>query len=145
MHQQGKHMSTDSYLEYHRQLLASLLKALEQQPPFNAESLSEQNAEFLHKVKALSDDPNASDEGQHLGQQVIATIVARYPHITPMVPRDLFWFFGGDCLHYLGEEEISLFQQLDESYHSLEAEQSDQADYGKLRAGFTAQLSQQLN
>jgi hypothetical protein len=37
-----------------------------------------------------------------------------------MVPRDLLWFFGGDCLHYMPDEEIGLFQELDERRHQAE-------------------------
>jgi hypothetical protein len=32
----------------------------------------------------------------------------------PILPRDLLWFFGGDCLHYMPDEEIRIFQELDE-------------------------------
>lgn len=33
-----------------------------------------------------------------------------YPQLAPAVERTLLWHFGGDCLHYLTDEEISAFQ-----------------------------------
>jgi len=39
------------------------------------------------------------------------------------VPRDLLWFFGGDCLHFMPDDEIAVFQQLEERRY--EAEQND--------------------
>ena len=32
----------------------------------------------------------------------------------PVIERELFWFFGGECLHYLTDEEITQFQRIDE-------------------------------
>lgn len=47
-----------------------------------------------------------------------ATLVDRlfttYPDFAPTFPRELLWFFGGDCLHFMPDDEIALFQQLDE-------------------------------
>jgi len=40
------------------------------------------------------------------------------------VPRDLLWFFGGDCLHYMPDEELQMFQALDERRY--EAAQNDE-------------------
>ena len=41
-----------------------------------------------------------------------------------ILPRDLLWFFGGDCLHYMPDEEISLFQQLDEQRQAAQETQT---------------------
>jgi hypothetical protein len=30
------------------------------------------------------------------------------------------WFFGGDCLHFMPDEEIQLYQQLDERRFAVE-------------------------
>lgn len=130
---------------FHRQLLVNLQQRIVQQPPFNADGASEQDGDFVALLNRLCDDPHASSEGQHLGQYMINTIIARYPHITPMVPRDLFWFFGGDCLHFLGDEEIAIFQQLDEDYHLLLSEHPESVDYTKLRASHFATQPQQIN
>jgi len=37
------------------------------------------------------------------------------------LPRDLLWFFGGDCLHFMPDEEIAFYQALDELRFSAEA------------------------
>lgn len=138
-------MTTDSHLAYHRQLLVALQQTLVKLPPFNAEQPSREDEEFMTVLSRLCEDPRACDDDVHLGQQMINAIVTRYPHITPMVPRDLFWFFGGDCLHFLGDEEIAVFQQLDETYHDLLTQQPDAADYAKLRASAEWRPTNKLN
>ncbi|MFV8817200.1 PA2817 family protein [Haliea sp. E17] len=37
-----------------------------------------------------------------------------YPDFAPTFPRELLWFLGGECLHYMPDDEIQLFQRLDE-------------------------------
>jgi len=48
------------------------------------------------------------------GPALIARIFTTYPDIAPQFPRQLLWFFGGDCLHYMPDEEIDQFQQLED-------------------------------
>ncbi len=135
-------MISDSHLQFHRQLINDLQRYIRQQPPFNVAQLQEEDTEFLTLMDSLSEPDN--EEIQQSGQQVINTIVTRYPHITPMVPRDLFWFFGGDCLHFLGDEEIEVFQKLDEDYYVLLSQESA-TDYAKLRAGVIGWQPGQIN
>ena len=61
---------------------------------------------------------------QYLGQDIISQVFHRYPQIAHLVPRDLLWFFGGDCLHFMPDEEIALYQRLDE--RRFEAEENDE-------------------
>ena len=63
-------------------------------------------------------------EERHMGQDLICQVFHRYPQIAHLVPRDLLWFFGGDCLHFMPDEEIAVFQQLEERRY--EAEQNDE-------------------
>ena len=56
-------------------------------------------------------DPEAS---LYLGQDLVSQIFQRYPQIAHLVPRDLLWFFGGDCLHFMPDEEIEMYQALEE-------------------------------
>ena len=51
-------------------------------------------------------------------------MIQRYPQIAHLVPRDLLWFFGGDCLHFMPDDELALYQQLEERRY--EAEQNDE-------------------
>ncbi len=57
---------------------------------------------------------HGGEDALHDGQVFICQIIGNYPQLTPMLARDLLWFFGGDCLHYMPDEELERFQQLDE-------------------------------
>ena len=138
-------MTIDSYCAFHNQLLADLKNNIIRQPPFDVECLLEEDGEFLGLFDRLLENPDSVQGDQHPGQQLVTTIIARYPHITPIVPRDLFWYFGGDCLHFLGDEEIAFFQDLDETYHNLLLENPGGIDYAKLRSATKGQQPHQLN
>lgn len=45
---------------------------------------------------------------------LIARLFETYPDFAPTFPRELLWFLGGECLHFMPDEEISAFQHLDE-------------------------------
>ncbi|MNJ65935.1 hypothetical protein D3C77_619760 [compost metagenome] len=63
-------------------------------------------------------------ESTYLGQDLMCQVIQRYPQIAHLIPRDLLWFFGGDCLHYMPEEELAMYQELEERRY--EAEQNDE-------------------
>ena len=101
-----------AYSEFHLGLLIAFIEQAKVQPPFYLEDCSQDDQNFL---LALNQLPTC--EGSDLliqGQQLLCRIVAGYPHLMPILPRDLLWFFGGDCLHYMPDEEIRIFQELDE-------------------------------
>ena len=101
-----------SYFDFHLNLLNTFIDQLKQQPPFCIENIDFDDQSFLLELTQL---PKVGGSGLLIqGQQLFCRIVAGYPHLMPLVPRDLLWFFGGDCLHYMPDEEISVFQQLDE-------------------------------
>jgi len=101
-----------AYFDFHMQLLATFIKHVKEQPPFCLETCHQDDQDFLHELTEL---PNSGGSVLLIqGQQLFCRIVAAYPHCMPLVPRDLLWFFGGDCLHYMPDEEIHIFQQLDE-------------------------------
>ena len=113
-----------TYLDHHLALLAhlrSILVALG-----DAEQVPEENhALFLERFdELLTQLPASPDENLYLGQDLICQIIHRYPQIAHLVPRDLLWFFGGDCLHFMPDEEIALYQALDE--RRFEAQPNDQ-------------------
>lgn len=113
-----------TYLDHHLALLAhlrSILVALG-----DAEQVPEENhALFLERFdELLTQLPASPDENLYLGQDLICQIIHRYPQIAHLVPRDLLWFFGGDCLHYMPDEELQMFQALDERRY--EATQNDE-------------------
>jgi len=45
---------------------------------------------------------------------LVDRLFTTYPEFAPTFPRELLWFFGGDCLHFMPDEEIAVYQQLDE-------------------------------
>jgi hypothetical protein len=101
-----------AYSEFHMRLLTAFIERTKEQPPFCLEGCNQEDQDFLLELTEL---PNSG--GVHLlmqGQQLFCRIVAAYPHLMPLLPRDLLWFFGGDCLHYMPDEEIRIFQELDE-------------------------------
>ena len=85
----------------------------------------ESHALFLERCdELLASLPIDPIESQYLGQDILTQVITRYPQIAHLIPRDLLWFFAGDCLHYLSDEEIDLYQALEERRY--EAEQNDE-------------------
>ncbi len=119
--------SFNEYFDHHRQLLLDLYQLCQTQAPFNSEQASETDQEILNGLKSLSEATVNSESFQHLGQAILPRIIANYPHITPAIDRDLLWFFAGDCLHFMADEEIALYQQLDELLHDSHALEFQQA------------------
>lgn len=101
------------YYTYHLELLAAFSAQIQQLPPFNTEFPSEDDQEFLIALAQLQQRPKDVDFLEQ-GQLLMCRVVGSYPHLMPLLYRDLLWFFGGDCLHYMPDEEISVFQRLDE-------------------------------
>ncbi|WP_339899781.1 PA2817 family protein [uncultured Gilvimarinus sp.] len=119
------------YLAYMRKLVTQFTQSVQQQPPFIEDDCDEQHLAFLRRLEALPQQQG--DEYAEEGQALMCQSIAAYPHLTPLLPRDLLWHFGGDCLHFMPDEEIDRFQQLDEQRH--EAEQAGQDfDYERERA-----------
>ena len=48
------------------------------------------------------------------GPGLVSRLFTTYPDFAPTFPRDLLWFFGGDCLHFMPDSEIEIYQQLDD-------------------------------
>jgi hypothetical protein len=101
------------YYTYHLELLAAFSAQIQQLPPFNAENPNEDDQEFLVALADLQQQRQDIHFLEH-GQILMCRIVGSYPHLMPFLYRDLLWFFGGDCLHYMPDEEIAVFQRLDE-------------------------------
>ncbi|MEN8639032.1 PA2817 family protein [Pseudomonas sichuanensis] len=104
-------------LEYHLQLLhhlRTILVALGE-----AEQIPEESHTlFLERFdELLALLPQSPLDSQYLGQDLLCQVIQRYPQIAHLVPRDLLWFFAGDCLHYMPDEELDLYQTLEERRH----------------------------
>ena len=103
-------MNDEQYLNHCRELLVSFADTfsrrtatLEQDNP-----LRELAQEF--SLLALGEGPALYDNAAAL----ITRLFTNYPDFAPTLPRELLWFVAGDCLHYMPDEEIALYQQLDE-------------------------------
>ncbi len=109
------------YHTYHLALLKSLYDTLRAQSVLMAQVPEESNLLFLERFEELISQLEAGeDDSLHLGQDILCQIISRFPQIAHMIPRDLLWYFGGDCLHFMPDEEIAQYQLLDE--HQAEAE-----------------------
>ncbi len=105
-----------AYFDFHMRLLSTFVNHIKEQPPFYLEDCDQDDRDFMLELSEL---PNSGGTDLLMqGQQLFCKIVAAYPHLMPLVPRDLLWFFGGDCLHYMPDEEIRIFQELDELRHN---------------------------
>lgn len=85
----------------------------------------ESHALFLERFDELLEQlPVDPLESQYLGQDLMCQVIQRYPQIAHLVPRDLLWFFAGDCLHFMPDDEIDLYQALEE--RRFEAEENEE-------------------
>ncbi|TBR45067.1 hypothetical protein CBF23_000770 [Marinomonas agarivorans] len=94
--------------------------------PFNQESLSEEDQDFIDTLNLLIQA--VQQQSVHYafqGQDLLTRFIRCYPNLTPLIRRELLWFIGGECLHYLGDEEVYLFQELEERLYTLESQHTD--------------------
>lgn len=77
-----------------------------------------ESLEATDSLRELAASFESAASGEHELYQCAPALVERlfttYPDFAPTFPRELLWFLGGQCLHYMPDEEISLYQQLDE-------------------------------
>jgi hypothetical protein len=103
-------MNDEQYLSHCTELLAEFSKTLSQrtealEPDDGLRTLA---AEF----QRLTNDP-AADVYSEVGS-LVGRLFTTYPDFAPTFPRELLWFFGGDCLHFMPDDEIAVYQQLDD-------------------------------
>ena len=124
----------NQYHNFHLQLLKQTYNQLITYPPFNQQELLPQEQSFLDDFEALIEQCQSfSADYIESGQGFCIHWIRSYSELNPLLPRDLLWFFSGDCLHYMPDDEINQFQRLDEL--RFEAESKDLAfDYPKHRA-----------
>ena len=105
---------------YHLARLNSLFDTLRAQSVLMTQVPEESNILFLERFQELTAQLEAGDQDAlYSGQEIICQVISRYPQVAHIIPRDLLWYFGGDCLHYMPDEEIAQYQLLDE--HQAEA------------------------
>ena len=94
--------------------------------PFNEELLAEEEADLMEKWDTLL--VNIAQNHINFGfdaQELLSRFIRCYANLTPLIRRELLWFIGGECLHFLGDEEIALFQELEERLHERQSEGVD--------------------
>lgn len=127
-----QHQYDREYYIYHIELLKAFNAQIQSLPPFNDENPNTEDMEFIAALAALITHTQGSDWREN-GQTLLCRIVGGYSHLMPLLQRDLLWFFGGDCLHYMPDEEIGIFQQLDEMRETAKTEGAA-FDYKQTRA-----------
>ena len=76
------------------------------------EGRDERDERFLARFERLCETLAASGPDYEFeGRELLAAMQAGYPELWASLDRRLLFFFGGDCLHFLDEEEIEAFQQ----------------------------------
>jgi len=103
-------MNDEQYLKYCRTLLNEFSRTF-------ATRTAQLPADHPLRELALGftdlDDTTAVDL-YTLGPELVSRLFDTYPEFAPTFPRQLLWFLGGDCLHYMAEEEIAQYQQLED-------------------------------
>lgn len=90
-------------------------------PPFNLATKNEEEVDFLEKFDfVLSSIQKKEVDYSFQAQDVLTQFIRCYANLVPLIRRELLWFIGGECLHYLGDEEFQLFQELEERLYQLE-------------------------
>ncbi len=102
-------MNDERYLNYCRGLLSAFAADLERR-------LAELPADDPLVVLGAAFQRMASGEADlyNEGPTLVTRLFTTYPQFAPLFPRDLLWFFGGECLHFMPDEEIAEHQQLEE-------------------------------
>ncbi len=102
------------HVELHLEQLAMLREIARRTPPLDT-APEEPDRRFLDDLDRLIEHTGAMADDYHLlGRDVVTRMQQRYPALFAALDRELLWFFGGECLHYLSDEEIAAFQARDE-------------------------------
>jgi hypothetical protein len=48
------------------------------------------------------------------GASLVGRLFTGFPDVAPLFPRELLWFFGGECLHFMPDAEIEAYQRLEQ-------------------------------
>ncbi|GMG87014.1 PA2817 family protein [Biformimicrobium ophioploci] len=109
------------YREHHQQLLRDLRDRANQLVPAIKHPVSDEEQTLLQDLKALADAGELDEHGIALGQRTLCKIVSLYSNLAPHIHPDLFWYFGGDCMHFIPDEDIARYQALDEARYEAES------------------------
>lgn len=115
-------------------LLKDFLNIMEQGFPFNQSSIPEEDQTFHSQLKDLiSRLENPAEDATFDGQHWISRLFRNYPSLAPHLGREVLWYMGGEALHFMPDEEIEKFQQLDEAVQDS-FENGSELDYLALKS-----------
>lgn len=107
-------------LKYHLELLNETLSRIEKAAANESGVI---DADILQQFRDVIDQlTEHRDSAYEAGQDLFSKIGTHQPQLMPAVDRALLWFFGGECMHFLSDEEITRFQHLDEMAAEAQAE-----------------------
>lgn len=114
---------------------------------FHAEQMA-RFASFNRRLQAYAEAPEgeslaalaqqfdalAADTGQIMdeGPALIYRMLTIAPQLTQEFPRDLLWYLGQECLHFMPDDEIEAFTDLDEQRRAANT-QGQQFNWGEAR------------
>lgn len=109
-------MHYTQYFTYHVDLLRQFKENISQDRPYQVDidELSDNDQQFISTLDKICAAETYSEEMSEQGQWLVGQIVNGYNHLLIAFSRDLLWFFGGSCLHFMPDQEIDFYQQLDE-------------------------------
>ncbi|WP_191600143.1 PA2817 family protein [Marinomonas algicola] len=94
--------------------------------PFDQTPLAEEEEDFLQKWDDLMEEiKSLSHDYLFTAQELLARLIRCYPNLTALIKRELLWFVGGECLHFLGDEELALYQKFEETAYEYEQNGQD--------------------
>ncbi|WP_415895777.1 PA2817 family protein [Neptuniibacter sp. PT34_22] len=128
-----------SYQIHHLNFLKIAYNNFINRDPFKSETPTQDDLDFIEEFQQLIENFESQEIGVYeQGADFIDKAFRRYPELAHLIARDLLWFFGGNNLHNMTDDEIQKFQQLDEM--RFEAEENDEEfDYINKRAGLFGQ------
>ncbi len=78
--------------------------------------------QLLNLIKVLDEH---AQQASFDGQDWLSRLFRNFPNLAPHLGREVLWFFGGDALHFMPDEEIEKFQKLEDAL----AEGAEDFDY----------------
>ncbi|MFK7977078.1 MAG: PA2817 family protein [Halioglobus sp.] len=110
-------MNDEQYRQYGRDELADFGKKLSEQ----TNELPQEDP-LRELASAFCELGEANSALYDVGPGLVSRLFTTYPEWAPTLPRHALWFLGGDCLHFMADEEIALFQELEEQRLAAAAE-----------------------
>ncbi|QRV23985.1 PA2817 family protein [Marinomonas foliarum] len=121
----------ESRTQYILDAFADLRQRIAEHDPFNQPELAEEELDFLGKWDDLTKKIQENTHDYTFdAQEILSRFIRCYANLVPLIKRELLWFVGGECLHFLGDEEIALYQQLEDHLYELDS-QNKQYDISK--------------